>query len=152
MTMTRSESVVVVIRSTIVGLALVASGCHADVSTHRLSDRYSVCARLPAGVAFSRQAPGPDFDLGVLRIEGTAIEVMMGGHPRFGRSAIKQGAQAKAGFEVLGRERSDDLDKILLAHERGEERGPMFVLFQAPRIGASEQRVLTTKGFLHDCD
>lgn len=113
-----------------VALALaVLSGCHADQSVTTLSERYRVCANLPLTTSFLPAPPGPDFDLGKLEAEGLVIDVFIGGHPRFSHQVINKGIGATDGFKLLGRERSDEQDKVLFAYERGDEEGPIYVMF-----------------------
>lgn len=129
----------------------VLSGCHADQSATTLSERYRVCANLPLSASFLPVAPGPDFDLGELKAGGLVVDVLIGGHPRFSRRVIKTGLAATDGFKLLGRERSDEQDKVLFAYERGDREGPMYVMFMAPDLGPVEQ-VLKMENLLVSCE
>jgi len=128
---------------------IILFGCHADRST-TLSERYRVCANFPSGVYFESNTPGPDFDLGTMKIEGLAVDVFIGGHPRFSHQVIKKGVEATDGFRLLGSERSDEQDKFLFAYDRSDERGPIYVMFMAPNLQTIEQ-VLTTNNLLVSC-
>jgi len=87
--------------------------------------------QLPPGVTYQSEAPGPDFDLGSLVIKGKKVAVFIGRHPRFSHRVMKKGVEAKDGFRLLGKERSDDEDKLLFAYERGNKEGPIYVMFTA---------------------
>ena len=76
-----------------IAAAIIVSGCHSAQEVARLSERYGVCASLPSGASFSSRAPGPDFDLGTLKIEGAAVEVLIGGQPRFSHSIVRKGME-----------------------------------------------------------
>ncbi|WP_434031671.1 hypothetical protein [[Pseudomonas] boreopolis] len=135
----------------IVGIALVMlAGCHVDRSAIALSERYRVCAHFPSSVAYQSEAPGPDFDLGSLKVEGMTVDVFIGGHPRFSHQVMKKGVEATDGFRLLGKERSDEQDKLLFAYERGDKEGPIYVMFMAPDLRTAE-RVLTKKNLLVSC-
>jgi len=128
----------------------VLSGCHADQSVTTLSERYRVCANLPLTTSFLPAAPGPDFDMGELKAEGLTVDVFIGGHPSFSHRVIKRGVAARGGFKLLGRETSDEQDKVLFAYERGDREGPMYVMFTAPDLGPVEQ-VLKIENLLVSC-
>ncbi|MEE7545862.1 hypothetical protein HF319_01290 [Xanthomonas sp. Kuri4-1] len=113
-------------------MALIAACQSKPVGQVALSERFNVCAVLPRDASFQPGEPGPDFDLGVLRAHGMMIEVQIGGHPRFSHRVVKTGVRATAGFEFLGSERSDGQEKYLFANARGDEEGPMYVMFMAP--------------------
>lgn len=137
-------------KAVIAATMLLASGCRADRDATRLSEEYGVCASLPLGASFHDNKHGPDFDLGILEMDGVIIEVMIGGHPRFSHRVIKKGVEATDGFRFLGKERSDDRDKILLGYQRGDKEGPIFVMFSAQDLHAAES-VLTRKNFVVEC-
>jgi len=140
----------VVIKFIVAVATIVLSGCNLDQDAVTLSERYGVCANLPPGTSFKNDAPGPDFDLGMLKVEGLAVGVFIGGHPRFSHQVIKKGVEAKNGFILLGNERSDEQDKFLFAYERGDKEGPIYVMFMAPELHAAEQ-ALTKKDLLFSC-
>ena len=140
----------VVIKSILVAAMVAVTACEAKQEATVLSERFNVCAALPPGVVFQIQEPGPDFDLGSIRVNDTLAEVQIGGHPRFSYEGIKAGVNATDGFKLLGKERSDGKDKLLFAYERGDEVGPVYVMVMAPELHAVEQ-VLTKRRFLMVC-
>lgn len=139
-----------IINSFAAAALVLLSGCHADQDATTLSERYRVCANLPRGVYFQSHTPGPDFDLGALKLERVTVDVFIGGHPRFSNQVMKRGVEATDGFRLLGRERSDGLDKLLFGYERGDKEGPVYVMFMAPDLHAVE-KVITRKNLLVSC-
>lgn len=133
-----------------IAVAIIASGCHSEQNVIQLSERYGVCASLPAGASFNSRAPGPDYDLGTLKIKGITVEVVIGGQPRFSHSVIKKGMEATGGFRFLGAERSDGEDKILLGYERGDKEGPIFVMFSSTELDEADD-VLTRSNLVVSC-
>lgn len=136
--------------SIISAVLILLSGCQADRDVTIISKRYRVCADLPPGVFFQSDTPGPDFDLGALKVEGKTIDVFIGGHPRFSHQVIKKGVEATDGFRLLGSERSDEQDKLLFAYERGDKQGPIYVMFMTSDLHAFEH-VITRKNLLFSC-
>jgi len=63
---------------------------------------------------------------------------------------MKKGVEAKDGFKLLGKERSDDLDKLLFAYERGDKEGPIYVMYTASDLSDVEQ-LLSKGAFLIPC-
>lgn len=125
-------------------------GCHARWERQPLSDRYNVCADLSPGSTYRDHKQWIDFDTGTLDIDGVAVDVEIGGHPRFSQKVKRSGADAVDGFRYLGKERSDDRDKILLGHDRHDGRGPMFVMFSAHDLRAVEH-ALIRRNIVVDC-
>lgn len=126
------------------------SGCRAGQSVTTLSERYGVCANLPPGASFQSDAPGPDFDLGILNKEKVSVEVFIGGHPRFSHKKMRDGVAATDGFKLLGKEMSDNREKLLFAYNRGDKQGPVYVMFMASDLSLVEQ-ILTKKNLLFSC-
>ncbi|MBD8698180.1 hypothetical protein [Stenotrophomonas sp. CFBP 13718] len=129
---------------------VLVPACQAEQEVAVLSERFNVCAALPPGVSFQPQEPGPDFDLGNIKVNDSAAEIQIGGHPRFSHGAVKKGITAADGFKLLGKERSDGKDKFLFAYERGDEAGPIYVMVMAPELHAFEQ-VLNGNALLVVC-
>jgi hypothetical protein len=142
--------VAAVSRWAVAAAVIVLCGCHAQFDKQLLSERYNVCAKLPSGSTYRDHNQWIDFDTGILEVGGVAIDVEIGGHPRFSQRVKRTGEEAIEGFRFLGKERSDDRDKILLGYERRDGRGPMFVMFSAPDLQAVE-RTLTRKNLVVDC-
>ena len=140
----------VAIRLAVAAGLILTSGCRADAEVTALSEKFGVCANLPSGVSYRGPTHGPDFDLGTMQSSSVTIDVLIGGHPRISIGVIRKGLNARDGFQFLGRERSDGLDKILLGYQRGENQGPMFVMFSAPHLQEAAE-MLTTKNFIVDC-
>lgn len=132
----------VAIKFVIAATLALLTGCNADRSATTLSERHQVCVHLPSSVTYQSDTPGPDFDLGSLKVEGTTVGVFIGRHPRFSHQVMKKGVEATDGFRLLGKERSDDQDKLLFAYERGDKEGPIYVMFMAPDLRAAEQVLL----------
>ena len=107
-------------------------------------------ARLPLGANFHGNKHDPDFDFGILEMDGVTMGVMIGGHPRFSHRVIRSGVEEMDGFRFLGKERSDDQDKILLSYQRGNKGGPIFLMFSAPDLNTVEI-ALTENNFSVEC-
>lgn len=143
-------SVNVVTRISFSMVLLAMLGCQATEGNTTLSHRYGICANLPVGVEFRKVAPGPDFDLGVLESEGHYAEVFIGRHPKFSHRVIKRGVTATDGFELLGQESGDGVERMLYAYNRGDLEGPSYVMFMAVDIRPMK-KILNAKNFLVSC-
>lgn len=115
-----------------------------------LSSTFNICANLPEGASYSYVGPGPDFDVGTLHYNGHEIEVMLGGHPGFTLETRLRGMAAVDGFHMLGRERKDGKDSVLLGMEIGSPRGPMFVRFSSRDL-SNAVHMLESSEFLVPC-
>lgn len=146
----RLDMVVDAVKAAAMATLFILAGCNAIQSATTLSERYRVCAKLPLSTSYRSAPPGPDFDLGTLKAEGLVVDVFIGGHPRFSHQVINKGVGATDGFKMLGRERSDEQDKVLFAYERGDEEGPIYVMFMAPNLDSVEP-ILRTEDLLVGC-
>lgn len=126
------------------------SACGPSQAPVRISDHHNVCANLSSGSRLHEVTQGPDFDVATLDIDGTTVEVYVGGHPRFSHRVMKRGEGTVDGFVFLGKEKSDDQEKILLGHDRQEGRGPIFVMFAGVDLQSVEQ-VLIKQNFIVNC-
>lgn len=122
-----------------------------------VSSRFGVCINLPRGADYFDHNQFVDYDTAVLRINGSTVEVMIGGHPRFSRAAIKKVVQATTGFEVLGEEKSDGLDKLLFGYNRRNDpvagfHGPEneLVMFSSSDL-TPIKHLLTESNVVADC-
>ncbi|MBB4129823.1 hypothetical protein GGR62_000567 [Xanthomonas campestris] len=126
------------------------SGCHGDQGATTLSERYGVCANLPPRASYRSDAPGPDFDVGILSAKNISLEVFIGGHPRFSHKVMRAGVKTTDGFNLLGKEVSDNREKLLFAYNRGGKEGPVYVMFMASDLSKVE-KILTKKNLLFSC-
>jgi hypothetical protein len=127
------------------------SGCRDQLERQPLSERFNVCASLPTNSVYRTHRQWIDFDTGTLEVDGVFVDVEIGGHPRFSQRVKKTGEGATTGFRFLGKERSDDREKLLFGHERRDGQGPVFVMLSAPNLQKVEQ-TLTAGSLLSDCD
>jgi hypothetical protein len=138
----RSEAAVLMV-------ALVLAGCSGRQSV--LSERFDVCMHPDRSIRLHDMRMGPDFDMGSIEIDHSRVGVYVGWHPNVSHAAMRKGVDAVGGFRFLSKERTDGVDKILVGYNRGDRRGPVFVLFETQNIEDVEN-VLLSKGFLVDCE
>lgn len=130
--------------------AIFLSGCQKEVDHQSLSGRFGVCATLPSNWVYQNHNEWIDFDTGTLVIHGRKVDVEVGGFPRFSHGKKRQGLLATSGFKLIGKEHSDNKEKLLFAYNRGEEEGPIFVMLSAPELRELEQE-LTSRILFVDC-
>lgn len=137
---------------------VLISGCTPSGGGPQLaSDRFGVCINLPKGATYSNYKQHVDYDVASLNIDGSIVDVMIGGQPRFSRAAIKKVVQATSGFEVLGAEKSDGREKLLFGYSRRNAPvagfyGPVneLVMFSSADL-KPVRHLLTDKNVVVDC-
>lgn len=117
---------------------------------HAMSNRFDLCVRLPEHATYQLLTQGIDFDVGRLVISGTEVKVYVTQNPAFSGKVWTKGPAVTKGFEYIGKENQQGVEKILLGHKRYARRGPLFVLFIGPDLSTVEP-VLAKKGFVADC-
>jgi len=138
--------------------AIFGCGCTpAGGGPQLVSTDYGVCINLPEGATYSELQKRADFETASLNIGGLNVDVMIGGHPPFSRSAIEKVMKATSGFEVLGEERSGGVDKILYGYNRSYDPVDKFygpknelVMFYAADLSPIRD-ILTKKDVVVDC-
>jgi hypothetical protein len=127
---------------------LFLSGCMASTTT--LSERFNVCMTSSHNVSLHAMRMGSDFDYGSIEIKKIRVNVYVGWHPDASHSAKRKAIDATEAFRFLSRERADGVEKILFGKNRGDRRGPIFVLFEAKNLDAVESTLLAND-LLIDC-
>ncbi|WP_157510357.1 hypothetical protein [Lysobacter sp. Root559] len=136
--------------SVIVASLLLLVACSEQDSV-QLSKRYRVCIVDSPGLVYANHKEWIDYDEGVLTFNKKSVNVEIGGHPRFSHKLKRTGNDAVSGFRLLGVERSDNRDKVLWGHNRGDRQGPVFVMLSSPQLG-DLKKMLTQEKLLVDCD
>ena len=144
-----SLKTVVAAKFALLALSAVGAGCSADNGVV-ISEKHGICGNFPPSATYRQDAPGYDFEIGVMELRGVEVTFSIGGHPEFSHGIIRGGEHAKSGFIVLGKERSKGMDRVLYGYNRGEVQGPMYVMAMAPDLSKVEESLLSP-GFIMDC-
>lgn len=147
---TKPSGEIAAVRSEIAVLvaALLLAGCSGRQSV--LSERFDVCMHPHRNVQLQEMRMGLDFDVGSIEVDQAVIGVYVGWHPNASHRAMRKALDATSGFRLLSRERSDGVDKILVGNNRGDPRGPIFVMFEAQSLEGVDGALLSND-FLSDC-
>lgn len=134
----------------IAGITVTACKEHRVEPSHRMSDDFAICVNLPQGAVYQLQKRSFDYEIGQLTLAGNQLEVYIGYQPPYSGKPWPRGSEITNGFVVVGKERSDGIEQLLLGNKRQTNRGPVFVMFSAPDLRAAEP-ALTRKNFVFDC-
>ncbi|KLD72622.1 hypothetical protein Y887_00190 [Xanthomonas pisi DSM 18956] len=63
---------------------------------------------------------------------------------------MRAGVKTTDGFNLLGKEVSDNREKLLFAYNRGGKEGRVYVMFMASDLSKVE-KILTKKNLLFSC-
>ena len=107
-------------------VAAMLSGC--SIKETLISPLFKVCAKLPENSTYVLDSRPPvDFDEGVLKVGDKSLSVYTGHNPDFAKKN-RLGAPADRNFVYVGKQRGQEIDKILFA-QRGMRNEILYVMF-----------------------
>lgn len=127
------------------------AGCESRPAPLRLGESFPVCVNAQNRIAVHGLNIGPDFDVVDIAVDGLPVKAVIGWHPNFSNGKVVEKVVANNQFAYLGKERYENVDRILWGYDRGDISGPIFVVFSAPELKSVES-VLINKNFLVSCD
>jgi hypothetical protein len=131
-------------------LVLGLLGCSSSPAT-KISERFNLCAHLPAGSTYVLSAPGPDYDMGSLKLNGADIEVYAGYQPDFPKKVAETISQVSKEFKFADVEVVGETESVLLWRKQSPDSGPLLVVFKGKKLLAT-MPALKQRGFIADCD